>query len=236
MKAGTSAAAREPTAPARFPTALYRANRKVRRVSGAVCGRMACSTVMKAPTSEFVALIVPVSAPSASQTGSLASAKSRPPAAIRKAITLTVSRRPTGCVSMRDERDVRDPIQVLRQRPELGCGGHPADAVEAREIHRPRVPPQCLFAGVVVVVLEVRQHELAQRAVHGLSKADACEFRRCDRAPLPSDSIRRDDVIVVAHRREIDDQRTLAANAQRGRGEDCALEPVSRAIVEHAAW
>ena len=67
---------------------------QVRRSFGAVCGRMACSTVWKIPTSELVALIVPVKAPTTRIQKSLVIAKSRPPTAISTAIVWIVRRRP----------------------------------------------------------------------------------------------------------------------------------------------
>ena len=70
------------------------AKSQVRRSSGAVCGSTACSTVWKMPTSELVALIVPVNAPMTSHQKSLVIAKRSPPTAMRSAIVATVFRRP----------------------------------------------------------------------------------------------------------------------------------------------
>ena len=66
----------------------------MRRSFGAVCGRIACSTVWKMPTSELVALIVPVKAPRSRIQKLLVSAKIRPPTAMSPAMKTTVLRRP----------------------------------------------------------------------------------------------------------------------------------------------
>ena len=66
----------------------------VRRSGGAVCGRIACSTVRNAPTSELVAEIVPVNAPSKSTGNVEPNAKIMPPAIISVAIVATVRLRP----------------------------------------------------------------------------------------------------------------------------------------------
>ena len=67
---------------------------QVRRSGGAVCGRIACSTVRNAPTSELVAEMVPVNAPS-KRIGKLdPKAKRSPPAIISTAIVATVRRLP----------------------------------------------------------------------------------------------------------------------------------------------
>jgi hypothetical protein len=66
----------------------------VRRSGGAVCGRIACSTARNAPTSELVAEMVPVNAPSKSRGKLEPNAKRRPPTIMRTAIVAIVRRRP----------------------------------------------------------------------------------------------------------------------------------------------
>ncbi len=66
----------------------------MRLESGAVCGRIACSTVWKTPTSELVALIVPVNAARMSTMKLLVTANTIPPRAMSSAIVATVRRRP----------------------------------------------------------------------------------------------------------------------------------------------
>ena len=66
----------------------------MRRSFGAVCGSTACSTVWNTPTSELVALIVPVNAPTRRSQKLLVPAKMRPPIAMSTAMVATVRRRP----------------------------------------------------------------------------------------------------------------------------------------------
>ena len=67
---------------------------QVRFSFGAVCGSTACSTVWNTPTSELVALMVPVNAARMSTMKLLVSAKVTPPSAMSSAIVATVRRRP----------------------------------------------------------------------------------------------------------------------------------------------
>ena len=66
----------------------------MRRSFGAVCGRIACSTVWKTPTSELVAEIVPVNAPMSRGKNEFVRANTTPPSAMSAAIVATVRRRP----------------------------------------------------------------------------------------------------------------------------------------------
>ncbi len=91
----------------------------MRRSFGAVCGRIACSTVWKTPTSELVALIVPVNAPRTRTQNSLVTANRIPPTAMRIAIVATVFRRPYRS-AMSDQKTVMSaepPIAAVNVRP-----------------------------------------------------------------------------------------------------------------------
>src|SRR6266446_2155588 len=109
----------------------------------------------------------------------------------------TEARQAVGC-GRRDQRDVRDPLEVPGDRPQVFRAGHPAQAVEASEIDRPAVPAQRALPREVEVLLEVRHCKLAMRPVDGLSKAQPCEFAGGDRAPEAMPPKDRDHVILVA--------------------------------------
>src|SRR2546428_2856790 len=94
----------------------------------------------------------------------------------------TEARQPVGC-GRRDQRDVRDPLEVPGDRPQVLRAGHPAQAVEASEIDRSAVPAQRALTRRVEGLLEVGHRKLAQRPVDGLSKAQPGEFAGCDRGP-----------------------------------------------------
>ena len=67
--------------------------------------------------------------------------------------------------------------QVVRDGPQIVLGRHPADPVEASKRDRPRVTAQRPLAIPVVVVVEVRHDELAQRPVDRRAEAQARELR-----------------------------------------------------------
>src|SRR5947209_19627444 len=125
----------------------------------------------------------------------------------------TEARQLAGC-GQRNERDVRDLLEVPGDRPQVLRAGHPAQAVEASEIDRPAVPAQRALTRKVEVLLEVRHRKLAQRPVDGLAKAQPCEFAGGDRAPEAMPPKDRDHVILVADRRQIHDQGRVALDAQ----------------------
>ena len=136
---------------------------------------------------------------------------------------------------LRDERQMRDDTEMLDDGPEVLLRGHPADAIEARERRRPRVGAERPLPIPVVVVLEVREHELADRAVDGRPVAQPSELGGRDGAPETTVPVHRKDVVVVAHGLEVHEERRPAVHPERRRREERALRAVRGAVTHHAA-
>ncbi len=83
-----------------------------------------------------------------------------------------------------EQRSVRQRDQVVINRPKILLARHPVNAIEARQIHRPRIIAQRLFAVFIEVVLKVRKHQLAQRAVDRLAEAQSGIVALANRAPM----------------------------------------------------
>src|SRR5437762_10745930 len=96
--------------------------------------------------------------------------------------------------------------------------------IEAREVHRTRVPPQGAFAAEVEVNVEITHGQLAQAAIHRFAITAAGEIRFRDRAPMPAHFENRDHMIGVLFRFQIEDQRWKSQNAKGSRSENSAFE------------
>src|SRR5437868_5563620 len=130
---------------------------------------------------------------------------------------------------------VRDLVEVLGDRPEVPFGGHPAEGVEAGEVHRPPVAAHRPFTAQVEVVLEVGHGQLAQAAVYRLPVAQAGELAGSDRTPAPAAPEDRDHVVLVTDAGEVHDQGRLAVDAEGGGRQDCALDAVRRTVPQDPA-
>jgi len=98
--------------------------------------------------------------------------------------------------------------------------GHPLErSIEARQIHRPRVGSQSLFAGGVVIVLEVTDRQFPDGGVHWLTRAQAGVIGFGDGSPVPVSAVHRQHMIGIAYRFEIHQQGRMAQPAQCHRGE-----------------
>src|SRR6266542_4508756 len=86
---------------------------------------------------------------------------------------------------------------------------------------------------VVVVAVEVRHDELADRPIDGRAETEPGEFRGRDSAPESAVAVDREDVVVVTIRLEIDDERWSPVDAECGGREDRALGAVRGTVVEH---
>src|ERR1700694_2420361 len=91
-------------------------------------------------------------------------------------------RPPAGC-GYGQRRDVRDPLEMLGDWPQVLLGGHPMQRVEAGQVDRAAVSAQCPLAFEVEVLLEVRHRQLAERPVDRLSIAQPRELAGPDRTP-----------------------------------------------------
>jgi len=83
-------------------------------------------------------------------------------------------------------------------------------------------------------VLEVGHHQFAQSAIDGLAVAQTGIVGLGDRTPATIPAIHGQDVIVVADRLQIDQQRWIAEHPQRRGGEHSALHAVRCAVAQHA--
>lgn len=111
--------------------------------------------------------------------------------------------------------------------------GEPVVFVESAEVERRGVAPQSLFAFHVVILLEVRQHQLAQGAKDRLAVAQAGEVGFGDCAPVVVAFVERQHVVVVAVGGEhVNDERRMAEPAQGGGGEGGAVEAVTDAVAQ----
>src|SRR5438067_11353959 len=113
---------------------------------------------------------------------------------------------------------------MFGDEPDRFFRGHPVQMIEARQVHRTRVPPQGAFAAQVKVNIKITHGQLAQAAIHRLAITAAGEIRFRYRAPMPADFEYRDDVIGVLFRFQIEDQRWESQNTERGRAENSAFE------------
>ncbi len=129
-----------------------------------------------------------------------------------------------------------DVLQEVRNEPEILFRGHPVAPVESGKVDgRPRISPERLFPAQVEVGLEVRKRELAQRSKDRFSKAEAGVIRPSDRAPMPVLPEEREDVVVVLHGFEIENQRRVALEPEGGGGKHCAVHALDHPFPQHAA-
>ena len=124
--------------------------------------------------------------------------------------------------------------QQLRHAPDILLRGHPVEGVEAFEVHGLRVIAQGSFAAQVVIKLEVAERELAQGAIDGRAKAQACEVRLGDGAPEATFAIESHNVIVVAHGFEIHEQWRMTMDAEGGGSQQCAFKAMAFALAQRA--
>jgi len=107
-------------------------------------------------------------------------------------------------------------------------------AVEARQVHGPRIGAQSLFAGGIVVILEVAQRQLAQGQINRLARAQSGIVRFSHRAPAPVRAIDGDHVIGIANGFEVHHQRRESQAAQSHRREQRAFHAVRDALFKHS--
>src|ERR1700680_82046 len=136
---------------------------------------------------------------------------------------------------VRDERRVWTVDQILWDEPDALLRRHPLQPIEARQIDRPRVAAQRALAAQVEVEFEVAQRELTQTSIDGFAISAAGVVRLRDCAPTAGDAEQRDDMIGVALGLQIEDERRVADDPQRGGGEDRALQAMRRVLAQHAA-
>src|ERR1035437_3275568 len=130
--------------------------------------------------------------------------------------------KPAGrCVAQ--QGGVRNLCQVLSDGPEVFFRGHPADAVEAREIDRAGVVAESLLAGMIEVVLEIGHDEFTQGAVDRLAESEAAVIGFGDGSPMTVLLENGEDVVVVAHGLEIEQQGRKALDTESRGTEQGAL-------------
>src|SRR5262249_110088 len=125
--------------------------------------------------------------------------------------------------------------QVVGNWPEVGLGDHPMDPIEAAQVDGTRNAAQRLFAPKVVVVLEIRHSQLAQRAIDGFAKAQAGVVGFGDRPPAAALAKKRQHMVVIANRFEIEQEWLESLNSQGCGAEQSALEALRHTIAQDAA-
>ena len=83
--------------------------------------------------------------------------------------------------------------------------------------------------------MKIRHDQLAQAAVHRVAPAQRDAVGLGNGAPAPAAPEQRDDVVVVAHRAHVEQQRRLAVHPERRRGEHRALDAVRAPRAQHLA-
>src|SRR5262245_18607983 len=94
---------------------------------------------------------------------------------------------------------------------------------------------QRLLARRVVVMLVITHDEFTDRAVDLLAEAQSGIIRFRDRAPSPVLFEDSQQMIVVSHRLQIDDQRLVAMNAQSRRREESPFGAMRQSVPQHTA-
>ena len=82
-------------------------------------------------------------------------------------------------------------------------------------------------------MLKIGQNQFAEVAVHGDCENETGIVRLSDRPPASVSAVDGDHVIVVANRLQIQYQRQRAIRAQRGGGEQRALEAVRGIVLDN---
>src|SRR5262245_26511028 len=126
-----------------------------------------------------------------------------------RALLEPVARPERPLVALPEQWIVPELVQLLRHLPAVRTVGDPALRRDHAEIEEPRVPAQRLLPATVRVLVEVAHRELAQAAVDRVAVAERQVVRLRDRAPAPVAAEDCDDVVVVAHRLQIEEQRPL---------------------------
>ena len=85
-------------------------------------------------------------------------------------------------------------------------------------------------------MFEVGNYEFAKCAIDRRTETEARVIRFPDRAPAAVRPINGNHVVDVTHRRQIENQRRAAHNAQGRRGEYGAFEAVRRVVTDNKAW
>jgi hypothetical protein len=134
-----------------------------------------------------------------------------------------------------DQREVAQVVERLAYAPGVLLAAHPDRRVDAAQVVGHRVLAQGLVAELVGVLVEVRDRQLAQRAVHRVAPAQADAVGLGDRAPAAAPAEEGHHVVEVAHRAHVHQQRRLAVHPQRAGGEHRALDAVRLAGAQHCA-
>ena len=119
---------------------------------------------------------------------------------------------------------MRDLAEMFRDKPDRFGGDHPIEPVEPREVYRPRIAAQRALEAKVEVNVEITERELAQGSVDRLAVAAPGEIRFGDRAPEAALFEDGDDVVSVAIRFKVEDERRKPEHAQSRRAKDGALQ------------
>ena len=136
------------------------------------------------------------------------------------------------CHPLREQWFVRNLIQIFGDVKNVPFRSHPLLPVEAGEINRRGKAAERFLAAEIEVVLEIRERELAERAVDGLAERETGIFRLAYRAPAAVLPEYRQDMVVVADRGEVDQQGMEAVEAQRSGGEDRSFYAVRLSLPD----
>src|SRR5207244_6759063 len=123
--------------------------------------------------------------------------------------------------------------KMFRDKPNGLVSRHPLQAIETREVYRPRVAAERPLKSEIEINVEVAHRQFAERAINRLAISAAGEVRFGDRAPVSANFENRDYVIGVLLGFEIENERRKTENAQSGRGKNCSLEAGSGAFMQN---
>src|ERR1700730_528795 len=98
-------------------------------------------------------------------------------------------------------------------KPDRRIRCHPVETIEAREIYRARVPAKRVLEAEIEVNVKVTHGEFAQRSVNRFAIPATSEVGFRDCAPSAAHFENRDDMVGVAIRFKIEDQRRKTESA-----------------------
>src|SRR5687767_3621582 len=115
------------------------------------------------------------------------------------------------------EREVLEAVERFGDEPGLLLPAYPDLGIDAPQVVGHRVLAQRLVVAPVGVLVEVRHRKLPHGAVHRVAPAQPDAVGLRDRAPAAVAPEERDDVVEIAHRAHVQEERRLAMHPERAR-------------------
>ena len=114
--------------------------------------------------------------------------------------------------------------QIFGDEPDGLVGAHPITIVKPGQIHRTRIPAEGAFKPKIEINVEVAHREFPESAINRLTVTTPGEIRFGHCSPMATNLVDRNDMISVAVRFQIEDQRRKSDRPQRGSGKNAAIE------------